>query len=155
MEKENPAPVKVTRIQRVVTKVYLALAIAFLTAVVVQVFLAGAGTFSNGQYLGYHTRFVTWFQPIPVLLVIAAFIARMDRMSKIYPALAWVALVLQYEFVRASPHLAAGLHTVNALFIFWLAIQMTKNGRNPHKADRPGTSKSPPEGGDLETKLSS
>lgn len=153
MEQENTSSVKVTRLHRIATKTYLTLAIGFLAAVVVQVFLAGAGTFSNGQYLGYHTRFVEWFQPIPVLLVIAAFVAKMDRLSKIYPALAWVALVLQYEFVRASPHLAAGLHTVNALFIFWLAIQMTKNGKNAQKARRADASTRPAAGEGREGEL--
>ncbi len=128
MTSSHPLQRTPSRFRRPAQYAYLGLGVLFLSAIIIQVFLAGAGVFSNAAYLGHHARFVEWFQPLPLFLLLAAFPAKIDRFTKIAPALAFGALVLQYEFVKASPSLAAGLHTVNALFIFWLAVQMVRRG---------------------------
>lgn len=105
---------------------YTGLAWLFLTAVVLQVFFAGAGVLADGAYLARHVSFVEVFQPIPVFLVAAAFLARTGWFEKLAPAGIWLMLVLQYEFVKMSPSALAGLHTVNALGIFLLTYVLVR-----------------------------
>lgn len=107
-------------------RVYLVLAAAFFLAIVTQVFLAGAGIFSSGGYLRRHVEFVEWFQPIPLFLLVTAFVGKMERFAKLAPAAAFAGIALQYELAAASPNLIAGLHTVTALVLFWLAYEMTR-----------------------------
>lgn len=114
------------RRRRMARRTYLALATVFLGAIVIQVFLAGGGIFSSALWLERHVAFVEWFQPIPLFLLLVAFLGHMERFAKLAPAAAFIALVLQYEFADASPNVVAGLHAVNALFLFWLASEMVR-----------------------------
>lgn len=107
-------------------RIYLILAAAFLAAIVMQVFLAGAGIFASGVWLARHVAFVEWFQPIPLFLAATAFWGRMSWFARLAPLGAFAGIALQYEFVKASPQLVAGLHTVTALLLFWLAYEMTR-----------------------------
>lgn len=118
--------------QRAARRAYLVLAVAFLAAIVIQVFLAGAGIFSSGAWLARHVEFVEWFQPLPLFLALAAFVGRMGWFARIAPLAAFAAIVLQYEFAGARPHLVAGLHTVTALVLFWLSYEMTRRSWRWH-----------------------
>lgn len=126
---------------------YLILAVVLLFAILLQVFLAGAGVLSDPGFLAHHVAFMEWFQTIPVFLLLAALIGRMTRTAKLLPVLIWVAFFLQYQFIGLRPSLAAGLHTVNALLIFWLTSLIVKEGRSAatplrthsHESDPPET----------------
>lgn len=124
---------------KIARRTHLVLAAAFLGAVVLQVFFAGAGVLSDTQYIQRHVLFVEWLQPIPVFLVASAFMGRMSRMSKLAPVGAWLGIVLQYEFVKLSSA-AAGLHVVNGFLIAWLATEMLRKAwrQRPGAADEAG-----------------
>lgn len=119
--------------QTLARRAYAVLAVAFLAAIIIQVFLAGAGIFSSGAWLSRHVEFVEWFQPLPLFLAVAAFVGRMGWFTKLAPLAAFAAIVLQYEFAGARPHLVAGLHTVTALALFWLAYEMTRRSWRWHR----------------------
>lgn len=118
-----------TRLMTVSRNGYLVLAVVLLVAILIQVFLAGAGVLSDAGFLGHHASFMEWIQPVPVLLLLAALLGKMARKALLLPVVTWVAFFLQYQFIGLRPGLAAGLHTVNALLIFWLTLQMIAQGR--------------------------
>jgi hypothetical protein len=94
----------------------------FLLAVVVQVFLAGAGLFKLMDFTPHGS--LGWILPLfPLVLLLLAWIARVDRRTVVLSIALLVATMIQPELAAARneyPVLAA-FHPVNALLIFWLA----------------------------------
>ncbi len=115
-----------SRIRTVARRTYLVAAWAFLVAISLQVFLAGAGVLADGAYLARHVSFVEVFQPLPLLLLAAALVGRLSLFQKLAPALIFGAIVLQYDFAGASHPWVAGLHTINALAMFWGSTEMVR-----------------------------
>lgn len=134
-ERHTPAPSTLRRAARIA---YLVLALVLMASILVQVFLAGAGVLSDPGFLAHHAAFMEWFQAIPVFLLIAALLGKMTRTAKFLPVFTWVGFFLQYQFIGLRPSLAAGLHTVNALLIFWLTLRMVDQGRRAGAQTRGG-----------------
>ncbi|MBW3582019.1 MAG: hypothetical protein KY455_02875 [Euryarchaeota archaeon] len=110
---------------------YSALGTLLVGALLVQVFLAGAGIFSNPAWLRHHSWFVHLIEPIPLLLVLVAAIGRLGRFQIVAPLLMTVGIGLQYVFAHAVENVLTGLHTVNAFFVLWLAIEaVRRTGRS-------------------------
>jgi hypothetical protein len=100
----------------------------FAACVAAQVFLAGMATFAGPTWWTTHTSFVHLFEPLPVLMLIAAFVGGLSARLKWLSAAAFVLIGLQYALIQLSaaadrPELAA-LHPVNALAIFWLGLYL-------------------------------
>ncbi len=100
---------------------YAVLSSFFVAGVLVQVFFAGMGAF--GADWSWHLTFVHFLEPLPLLMVPAAFVGRLSWRLRLLP-LALVFLVgVQYAFANTAVP-AAALHPVNALLIFLISLYM-------------------------------
>lgn len=127
---------------------YLLCAACFASALVVQVFFAGAGVLVDPRYFALHTAFGHLIEVVPPILLLIALIARLPWRLSALSALVYVLFMLQYVFlyllgrVTGLPVLRA-LHAVNALVLFWIAVYLTQRGWQllrsaPHRP-RPAT----------------
>ena len=120
----------------------LAFAVAcwsFVLAVVIQVFLAGAGLFKLTDFTPH--GYLGWYLAlVPVVLVTLAVVAQVDRRTLLLSMALVVVTGIQPELAagrRENPVVAA-FHPVNALLMFWLAWTVARRGTHlVHVADRP------------------
>jgi len=106
---------------------YVVLIWLFLAGLVVQVFLAGLGMFSDDpRDVGLHIDLGWILHLAPVLVLAAAAIGRAGRDTLLWAA----ALVVSVGVQPFLPALAdtslilAALHPVNALVMFWIAVRL-------------------------------
>lgn len=116
---------------RIVRRIYAALAWITLLCIIVQFFLAGLGTFAGSENWKLHTTFVTYFEFLPVAMFLLSFFGR------IRGGLRWIGLGLyalitfQHMSVRVFSGVGAiaALHTVVALALFagsWYAAKRSR-----------------------------
>lgn len=103
---------------------FLGLVWIYLAGIVVQTFLAGAALFSPGHDFEAHRTLGYLLHLVPVLLLIVAAVGRVGREILLWTAALLVVQGIQplLPMLRADIPLAAALHPVLALAIFWLAI---------------------------------
>ena len=104
--------------------VYLGLVWLYIAGILVQVFLAGMGIFGVPRDFAPHVGLGWLLHLVPVLLLIAAAVAKVG--SRL---IWWNVALLVVQFVQPIFALArtdsaalAALHPVLALVIFWLAV---------------------------------
>jgi hypothetical protein len=135
---------------------FAAAAWLYFAGVVTQVFFAGAGLFELTDWT-VHTALGWILGSAPLLLLVLALVARVDRRTAWLTAALAVAALVQPELAAArddSPVVAA-FHPVNALLVFWLAWVLARRsiarvGRADARLDRStavSTSDEPPAGG--------
>jgi hypothetical protein len=109
--------------------VYFALAWAFLVGLVVQVFFIGLGLFAGSQNIQLHINFGWIIHLSPILVLIAAAVARAGMRNVLFAlALAvTVFIVPLLPGMRGGLPVVAALHPVLALLAFWLAIVVVRN----------------------------
>jgi len=109
--------------------VFVSLAWAFVAGVVVQVFFIGLALFAGSENLALHVNFGWMLHLFPILVLIAAAVARAGRRRILEAAaLAGVVFVVPiFALLRDSVPVAAALHPVAALFSFWLAIVVARS----------------------------
>lgn len=109
---------------------YWALAWIFVGCIGYQVFLAGMAVFVDALAWVRHVNFVHYFELIPILMLILALVAKMPKGDGLYlrPVLLLALTGLQYVFAGSGPTALAALHPVNALVIFWLAMNHAGSG---------------------------
>ncbi|MEP7081664.1 MAG: DUF6220 domain-containing protein [Chloroflexota bacterium] len=103
---------------------YLVLAWAFVVGVVVQVFLIGLALFADPDSTQLHVDFGWILHLFPVLIVIAAAVARAGR-RRILQVVALAAIVFVVPLLpglRESAPVVAALHPVLALLAFGAAV---------------------------------
>ena len=103
---------------------YVVLAWAFLVGLVVQVFLIGLGLFADSGAVKLHVDFGYILHLFPLLIVIAAAVARAGR-RRILQAVALAAIVFVVPLLplfRADVPVLAALHPVLALLAFGAAV---------------------------------
>ena len=107
--------------------VYLALAWIFLAAIMYQVFLAGVGIFGAERDFEPHIGLGWLLHGGPLLLLIAAAVARVGRRVIWWNVALLVAVGIQpfLPSLRTDAPWAAALHPVNALIIFWLTASIS------------------------------
>jgi hypothetical protein len=121
---------------RTVRWIYAALAWITWACIVVQVFLAGLGTFADSADWKLHTTFVNYFEYLPIVMFILSFFGR------IRGGLRWIGLGLyalisfQHMSVRVFSDIGAlaALHTVVALALFlgsWYAAKKSRRWLAP------------------------
>lgn len=111
----------------------------FLGAVLVQVFLAGAGLFKLTDFT-LHTDFGWLLSAMPIVLVVLARMARVDRRTTQLTVALLAVAVIQPELAAARHDypVVAALHPVNALLLFWLAWLVARRSIDAaREADRP------------------
>jgi mercuric ion transport protein len=101
----------------------------FVAGIVIQVFLAGAGLFKLTDFTPH--GYLGWYLPlVPVVLLILAAVARVDRRTMLLTAVLLLLTMIQPMLAaerKAYPVLAA-FHPVNALLVFWLAWTVSRRG---------------------------
>jgi len=103
---------------------YLVLAWAFVVGVLVQVFLIGLGLFADPDSVKLHVDFGWILHLFPILIVIAAAVARAGR-RRILQAVALAAIVFVVPLLPAlgeSAPVVAALHPVLAMLAFGAAV---------------------------------
>ncbi len=111
----------------------------FLGAVLVQVFLAGAGLFKLTDFT-LHTDFGWLLSAMPIVLVVLARMARVDRRTTQLTVALLAVAVIQPELAAARHDypVVAALHPVNALLLFWLAWLVARRSIDAaRQPDRP------------------
>lgn len=110
-------------------------------AVLLQALTAGLGVFHTPGWWSSHRTWVHAWEWLSVLAVMLAYVGRAVRTVKL---LAWATVVLlfvQYATVgmrtRSGLEGLAALHTVGALALFWVAVELGRRSRHP--GDGPAT----------------
>lgn len=110
---------------------YFVLAALFSLGIAVQVFLAGLGVLVNPSYFAWHKSFAHLIEWIPLLMMVAAAIAKFPRRFIALTLLVFVLFLLQYVFLSLMPQLGLAplraLHVVNAIVIFPLSVRLTRD----------------------------
>jgi hypothetical protein len=116
--------------------VYLVVAL-----VVVQVLLAGLGIFARAGFFWHTSVNGTLVFFVPLLLILAGWYGRVPVRTRLLmlaiPGLVIVQSLLLIPYhanVQGPLRAIAGLHAANALFIFWVALQLVDRVRAPIKA---------------------
>ncbi|HTE65396.1 MAG TPA: DUF6220 domain-containing protein [Candidatus Binatia bacterium] len=107
---------------------YVALAWAFVAAIVVQVFLIGLGIFVDPRNRELHAT-VGWLlhlAPLPILVAAAAAAAGRAQILQALALTVTIFFVPILAAIRADAPLAAAFHPVGALLAFWLATVVAR-----------------------------
>lgn len=113
---------------RLVTGFYLVLASIYTLCVVIQIFIAGLATFVDPFNWYSHRAFVHFFDKLPLLMLIIAFIGRLPAWAHWHSAGLLLLVYVMYFTGNISAILpwAAAAHPVFAVVIFWLAYTTVK-----------------------------
>ena len=116
--------------------VYLVVAL-----VVVQVLLAGLGVFADRTFFIWHGGNAALVLFLPLLLILVGWYGGVPIRTRLLMAaisglvIVQALLLIPYRSNVEGPLRAiAGLHAANALFIFWVALQLVDRLRAPSKA---------------------
>ncbi len=127
---------------RAVRYLYAALAWAFVAGVLVQVFFIGLGLFVSRDNLQLHVNFGWILHLSPILILLAAPLARAGRrrilLSAALAVVVWIVPIL--AAVRADAPYFAAFHPVGALLAFWLAIVVARSATSLARSDEAGAS---------------
>jgi len=105
-----------------------------LLAVVIQFLLAGLGIFADASFFRLHAEAnAAVIGLLPLVLVAIGAFGRVDRRTLVMTAAMFGLVAVQslllipYRTGVTGPlRLVSGLHVVNALVIFWLALQLAE-----------------------------
>jgi hypothetical protein len=104
---------------------YLVLAWLFLAGVVLQVFFIGMALFVGSENFALHRDFGYILQLVPLLLLVAAAVARAGR-TRLLQVVALLAVFIVFPTLpplfRDSVPIIAALHPIGALLGFWIGI---------------------------------
>ena len=108
---------------------YAVLAWAFVAGVVVQVFFIGLGLFAGSENLALHVSLGWILHLVPILILVAAAVARAGRQQILMAAALAVTVFIVPILVslRDSAPVFAALHPVGALLAFVLALIVARN----------------------------
>lgn len=104
---------------------YFSFDMLFILCIIIQVFFAGVGILVSGSWMIAHATLGSTLFVLPIVLLALSFAARLPGALKWLTLLLFVLVLLQpvLIYIRASTiAILAGLHPVNALAIFALAI---------------------------------
>lgn len=116
---------------------YMVLAWAFVAGVVLQVFFIGVGLFADAAATGLHVEFGWWLHLGPILILIAAAVARAGRRALIQAAaLAVIVFIVPLlPGLRGELPFIAALHPVLALLAFGAAVGVAISATRIVRAD--------------------
>jgi hypothetical protein len=127
---------------------YLIAAWLFPAVILIQVFLVGLSLFTGQAYWSTHRDVGHSLAVLPLLLVILAYLGRLQRSEKLLIWLLFGVYLVQAEVfaaIRDSVPLLAAFHPVLALVLFALAILIALRSRTVVQAEMqtPSTSRHP------------
>ncbi len=102
---------------------FLVLAWVFAGCVAVQVFFAGMATFIDSARWAWHRGFIHAFEFLPLVMLPAAFLARAPAAMRWLTGVLFALIWMQY-FTANIGGIMAAFHPVNALVIFWTAVNL-------------------------------
>ncbi len=108
---------------------YLILAGLFAAGIVCQVFFAGLGVLVDPSYFGWHTTFAHFLELTLLALPVVGLFGRVGWRSFGLNALLVILFGMQYVFMYGLQGPLKALHVVNALALFWLALQLSQQAR--------------------------
>jgi Family of unknown function (DUF6220) len=112
--------------------------------ILLQFYLAGLGIFGSADFLDWHRIWNALVMfVLSIALVVLGWLVHEDRLTVGMPGII-VGLILLQSLLLAPMHMDAplavrtisGLHVVNALVIFWVALQFMDRVRHPRTAAR-------------------
>ncbi len=126
---------------RLARSVYTLAAGLFVGAIILQVFLAGAGALVHPRYWPMHMAWGHIITSFPILMLAIGLLARLPWRMLGLTALLFVLFVLQYVFLWVLPDVVGivalrALHAVNALAFFWLAVYLAQHAWRLVRAPR-------------------
>ncbi|HEU4324231.1 MAG TPA: DUF6220 domain-containing protein [Roseiflexaceae bacterium] len=109
---------------------FLGAATVFAACVAAQVFLAGLATFATPVHWAQHRSFVHLFGFVPALMLALSLVGRLPARLRWQSAALWLLIFAQYATANIGGRapLAAALHPVLALALFWLAAEVVRQG---------------------------
>lgn len=105
---------------------YLVLTGLFALGLVIQVFFAGLGVLVDPSYFGLHTTFAHMLELALLALPVVGLVGRVGWRNFGLNALLFVLFGMQYFFMYGLQGPLRALHVVNALALFWLALQLSQ-----------------------------
>lgn len=137
----TPAPEPKTQAYSAVArKVTTALCYLFAVGVALQVFTIGM-VFLGGQvrYLEVHRTVGMWLGVVAILTIVGSLVARTSWRVALSAFVLLTLYVLQYTLIdaRNGPFVRA-FHAVNALLLFWLALDLGRQLTSFRTVSRPG-----------------
>ena len=109
----------------------------FVTGVVAQVFFAGLGVLVDPGYFAWHTTFAHVLEPLLLALLVTGVIGRVGWRTFGLNAFLFVLFGLQYVFMYGFQGPPRALHVVNALALFWFAVQLVQRSRHLIRIGKP------------------
>jgi len=102
---------------------YVLLSSVLAAGVLLQVFFAGMGAF--GADWSYHVTLAHFLEPLPLLMVPAAFVGRLPWALRLLPLGIVVLIGAQYALAHVAVP-AAALHPVNGFLILLMSIYISR-----------------------------
>lgn len=114
--------------KRAVRIVFAALAAAYFSCVVIQVFLAGMGTFIDTADWEFHRKFVGYFEFAAPVMFLLSFVGRIRGSARWISLGLYVLTSLQYMTVEVfdGVWVLSAFHTIIALLLFWGSMHVMK-----------------------------
>ena len=117
-------------------RLYAVLAWLFAIGIILQVFFAGLGVLVDPSYFGLHTTFAHVLELALLTLPVVGLFGRVGWRSFGLNALLFVLFGMQYAFMYGLQGPLKALHVVNALALFWLALQLAQRSWRLIRAPR-------------------
>lgn len=124
--------------RRIARPIHLVVAALLVVGLLVQVFIAGMGVFSEATAFSIHREFGYWLSVLPIVLIVTSLVGRFGRWHAIGAAVMFGQFILQSILVlqRDSVPAVAALHPVNGFLVVLIAIWMARDGWRAWQADR-------------------
>lgn len=115
--------------RRIARTIHLVVTGLLVIGLLVQVFIAGMGVFSEATAFSMHREFGYWLTALPFVLVVTSLVGKFGRWHVIGAAVMFVQFFLQsiLVFQRESVPAIAALHPVNGFLILLIAVWMARD----------------------------
>ncbi|HET7627525.1 MAG TPA: DUF6220 domain-containing protein [Bacillales bacterium] len=109
-------------------KIFAGLSALFAGCVLVQIFFAGLAVFGQPTAWLYHTTFIHFFEMIPVLMLICAFIARLPGRLRWMSVVLIALIFVQYltANLASTAHWIGALHPIIAFMVLGASLNVTQ-----------------------------
>ncbi|MBB6674914.1 DUF6220 domain-containing protein [Cohnella nanjingensis] len=116
---------------RYVRVLYAFLAVVTFVCIVIQVFLAGLGTFAGSENWAMHAKFVNYFEFAPPIMFLLSFGGRIRGTLRWIPLALFLLISFQHMSVRVFSDIGwlAAFHTIAALLLFWGAMHTANRSK--------------------------
>lgn len=125
---------KLTRFQRASRALFILLSFVLSACILLQTFLAGAALFTDPAIWRYHVHFVHFFEFVPLLMLIFAFLGKLPN------GLKWICVVFMLllfaQYATAHIPAIAAVHPVIALVYFTLCMLVAQQSWKMWRTNR-------------------